>query len=232
MSVRSLSTTALLCIVLAACGNSTPPQPLETKESLEAKAAQGDASAMFELGALYHDGGPDTPADKEVAFEWFTKAADAGEVRAQFNLGVMYYNGDYVTQNYQKALGWFEKAAEQGNARAQFNLGVMYYRAEGVEEDFDTAHRFFTSAALQGFNEAMFNLGVMHAQGQSVEPDTGVAYAWFAAADKYGNPNARAVMDQIEESATREQKKALTDVSKSLIKQVDAAVENGGQVQE
>lgn len=191
-------------------------------------AAAGDPAAMFDLGALHHDKPGATKEDLKTAFDWFTKSADAGEVRAQFNLGVMYYNGTYVKQDYKKAMTWFEKAGNQGNPRAMFNQGVMYYRAEGVDEDFTKAHRLFTAASLQGFNEAMFNLGVMHAQGQGVETDTGVAYAWFSAAKKYGNPNAQAVLTQIEEAANNEQKKALKDASKALIEQIDQAVKNGG----
>lgn len=195
----------LICtFLLVQCGAKTPPASpnanaptVMTKAELETKAAAGDASAQFELGALYHDG---TGAEKDFtkAFEWFDKAAAQGEVRAQFNLGVMYYMGEGRKQDYAKAKEWFQRAADKGNARAQFNLGVMYYQGEGEAKDFAKALSLFTKAAEQNFNEAQFNLGVMYAKGEGLELDIGRAYAWFTAAKLNGNERAAEVLKTIE----------------------------------
>ena len=52
-------------------------------------AEQGDATAQFILGVMYHDGRGVTQDYKE-AVKWHRKAADQGNALAQFNLGVMY----------------------------------------------------------------------------------------------------------------------------------------------
>ena len=72
-------------------------------------ACPGDATAQFNLGAMYYYA-QGVAQDYAAALSWFRKAADQGYAEAQNNLGVMY-------------------ATDQGHARAQCNLGV--FRAQG-----------------------------------------------------------------------------------------------------
>jgi TPR repeat protein len=212
-TMKSLRLPLLLitsALVLASCGT-----VVMTRADLEAKAKAGDASAQFELGAVYHDGTGEEK-DFKKAIEWFTKAANQGDVRAQFNIGVMYYMGESVKQDFDIARGWFEKAAAKNNARAEFNLGVMYYRGEGVKQDFKKAMEYFTQAALQNFNEAQFNLGVMYAKGEGIEVDMGRAYAWFSVAKDNGNPRAEEVLKSIERGLKPEDTKIVQQLTEDL----------------
>ncbi len=226
----------LSCVSLvAACGKKTPNElpplatntqssaGLETFESVEAKAKAGDATAQFELGAMYHDGQGVTK-DFAQARSWFEKSAKQDDARAQFNLGVMYYTGEGVKQNYKAAQDWFEKAAVQNNTRALFNLGVMYYRGEGVKQDFAEAMNNFTKAGSLGFAEAQFNLGVMFAKGEGTEVDVGQSYAWFEAARSFGNPRASEILKEIESELQPDQLKIVKKMGEDLKKEINARV--------
>ena len=82
-----------------------------------AEAKQGDATAQFNLAAMYEQG-LGVAQDDKTAVIWYTKAADQGYARAQNNLGLMYANGRGVAQDNKKAVEWLTKAAEQGNPKA------------------------------------------------------------------------------------------------------------------
>lgn len=53
----------------------------------------------------------------------FLKAAQQGKADSMKNIGVMYELGQYVAQNYEKALEWYKKAGENGDYDAE-----EYYR--------------------------------------------------------------------------------------------------------
>jgi TPR repeat protein len=93
-------------------------QALKISRSL---AAQGDASAQYNIGVMYRRGQGVTQSDQE-ALKWYRLAADQGDASAQSNLGYMYHFGYGVTQDSQEALKLFRLAAAQGNATAIENL--------------------------------------------------------------------------------------------------------------
>jgi TPR repeat protein len=61
-------------------------------------------------------------ATKELALDWFRKAAEQGHAGAQDNLGLRYEHGQGVEQDHGIAAHWYRKAAEQGFAGAQYHL--------------------------------------------------------------------------------------------------------------
>ncbi|KAG9061313.1 hypothetical protein KI688_007291 [Linnemannia hyalina] len=54
--------------------------------------------------------------------------------------------GDYLEQDYSKALQWYLKASDAGNASAMFNIGFMYDDGRGVEQDDGKAMEWYTKA--------------------------------------------------------------------------------------
>ena len=87
-------------------------------------AAQDNALAQYELGALYHRG---AGVDKDVirASRWYERSAEQGYREAQYRLGNMYLMGEGVRQSDTEALHWLEKAAQQGHADAGDNLANL-----------------------------------------------------------------------------------------------------------
>jgi TPR repeat protein len=79
----------------------------------EALASKNDASALFTLGQMYHNGQGVVQSQNE-AFVLFRRAAKLGHSGAQNNLGYYYYNGVMVAQDYKRAFIWFSLAATEG----------------------------------------------------------------------------------------------------------------------
>jgi len=83
-----------------------------------ALAEKGDASAQFNLGAMYNNG-QGKAKDYPEAVKWYRLAAAQGHAGAQSSLGYMYYGGQGVAQDYVRAHMWFSLAAAKGSGIAQ-----------------------------------------------------------------------------------------------------------------
>jgi hypothetical protein len=176
---------------------SQPAPPLSSaRQEYEKAAAKGDASAMFNLGVLYHNG-QGVAQDYAKAREWYEKAAAKGDASAMFNLGVLCENGFGLAQDYAKARAWYEKAAAKGQTSAMFNLGLLYHNGYGVAQDYARAREWFEKAADGGNASAMFNLGVSYDNGIGVAQDYAKAREWYEKAAAGGNARARAHLEQM-----------------------------------
>ena len=78
-------------------------------ESLQQRAAQGEAEAQLSLGLLYATG-KSLPQDYAEALKWYRLAAAQGNAGAQFNLGILYYEGQGVPQENVQAYKWLTLA--------------------------------------------------------------------------------------------------------------------------
>jgi TPR repeat protein len=81
-------------------------------------ADKGDATAQFNLGAMYSNG-QGTAKDFGEAIKWYRSAAAQGHAGAQSSLGYMYYLGQGVAQDNVRAHMWFSLAATKGSGIAQ-----------------------------------------------------------------------------------------------------------------
>ena len=103
--------------------------PLATKDLVKARhflqmaADQGHYDALFNLGAMCADEGPDQ--DNEKALECYREAAAQGHPKAMFNLGSMYGRGQGVARDIRLAKEWMEKAAAKGHEGARENLRIF-----------------------------------------------------------------------------------------------------------
>ena len=134
-------------ILVAACSAPIFAQQ-ETAEELQAKAAQGDADAQYNLGILYANG-TGVPQNDAEAARWYRLAAEQGEVVAQFDLGVLYANGFGVPQDDAEAARWYRLASDQGYALAQWSLGASYGGGFGVPVDPIRAYMWINLAGSQ-----------------------------------------------------------------------------------
>ena len=90
-------------------------------ELFYALAAQDNAVAQYEIGALYHRGAG-VEQDAERAARWYAKSAELGYTEAQYRIGNMYMMGEAVPQSDTEAVHWYEQAAQQGHQDAGKNL--------------------------------------------------------------------------------------------------------------
>ena len=65
------------------------------------------------------------PQDRQLAAEWYRKAAERGNVLSQLALGRAYLNGDGVPQDRSEAVKWLTQAADGGNADAKTLLTTL-----------------------------------------------------------------------------------------------------------
>ena len=86
-------------------------------------AVQGDASAQFNIGLMYHNGQGVTQNYQE-ALKWWRLAADQGDAMAQFNIGVLYEKGQGVTQDYQEALKCYRPSTQQQGSSSQVSSSL------------------------------------------------------------------------------------------------------------
>jgi hypothetical protein len=118
----------------------------EDMKTLQTQAAQGDAAAQVNLGALYALGAG-VPQDYAVARQWWEKAAAQGDAWSQYHLGVLYFFGQGVPVDIATARGWYTKSATQGNAVAQVQLGALYDFGMGVPQNDMRAYMWYSLAA-------------------------------------------------------------------------------------
>lgn len=122
--------------------------------NLRDKAEAGDAESQYELGMAYHAGNRGVPADLNLAFKWYSVAAQKGHVSATGALGYMYRTGSGVEKNGAEALKWYLKAAEQGDSHSAYELGKIYQSGQGVLIDYVEAYAWFLTAIEGDFGGA------------------------------------------------------------------------------
>lgn len=161
-------------------------------EKLMECVPQGEAQTFFQLGSNYRTG-RHVEANKNLALEWYLKAAEMGHMRAQNSVGYMYENvNGAVFVHYQEAATWYRKSAEQGYAKAQSNLANLLYKGWGVDQSTSEAISWYKSAAEQGWVKAQYNLGKIYDDGKKydsrgAETDYGEAKRWYHAAAEQGH---------------------------------------------
>ena len=186
MNSRSCRWLIVSALVITASGawaqQSAPPASDQGSIALfelsEQRAANGNATAQWELGNFYEIGFG-VPQDYAQAAFWYRKAAEQGDAVGQGSLGRLYYEGRGVAQDYAQALAWYRKAVEQGEARAQEDLGDLYYKGRGVPQDYAQAASWYRKAAEQGDTLAQDALGNLYLDGQGVSRDYAEAYFWY-----------------------------------------------------
>jgi uncharacterized protein len=153
-------------------------------------AEQGNATAQFDLGSMYHRG-RGVPQDYAAALTWYRMAADQGDARAQNGLGDMYFEGNGVPQDYAAALAWYRKSADQGHASGAYNLGAMYRNGLGVPQDYAEALKWYRLAAEQGHGRAQIELAGMYENGRGAPHNYVEALKWFRNAADQAFPTAQ-----------------------------------------
>jgi localization factor PodJL len=165
--------------------------------SLRLAAANGDASAQFEVGARLAEG-KGTPQDLDDAMVWYQRSAAQGFVQAQYRLGTLYERGLGVERDLSRARVWYQRAAEQGNVKSMHNLAVL---AAGADRpDYALAHKWFSMAAEHGLADSQFNLAVLIENGLGTKPDLVTAYKWYWLAAKAGDADAAQRRDALKKS--------------------------------
>lgn len=187
----------------AAAGGMAMRKPLDLPAasvgplSLRMAAANGDASAEFEVGARFAEGNG-VAQDFAEASRWYQRSATQGFAQAQYRLATLYERGLGVKQDANRAKVWYGRAAEGGNIKAMHNLAVLSAGRTAKTPDYAAAATWFEAAAERGLADSQFNLAVLFDGGLGVGKDLKVAYKWFALAASGGDQEAVRRRDDME----------------------------------
>lgn len=157
--------------------------------SLRLAAAQGDASAEFEVASRLAEG-KGTDQNLKEAVRWYQRSATQGFAQAQYRLGTFFERGLGMKADPARARIWYQRAADQGNVKAMHNLAVLAADRSAESPDYATAARWFTQAASYGLPDSQFNLAVLTESGLGVEKDMVQAAVWFNLAARSGDKEA------------------------------------------
>jgi localization factor PodJL len=178
--------------------------PLKPQDRLREAALEGNAAALFEIGARYADG-KGMPRDPRLAARWFEQAAATGHGPSQYRLASLYREGKGVPKDSTLAFQWFDRAAAQGHVLAMHNAAVLL--AEGVHgaPDYAGAALWFKRSAEYGIKDSQFNVAILFARGLGVNQDLGESYRWFAIAALQGDQDAAKKRDDLAARLSKDQ---------------------------
>ena len=90
-------------------GDSAGKMPLDIARE---QAKQGDAEAMYQLGRYYLEG-KGVEQNKEIASDWWLRAAMKGYIPACHELGLYYF---FLKNDAENAIKWLNKSASANYA--------------------------------------------------------------------------------------------------------------------
>jgi TPR repeat protein len=176
----------------------TAPQETSLR-ALQYAAESGHPIAQFKLGRMYANGEGGLAQDDVLAFDYFTKIANAHAedspsapqaqvvANAFVALGRYYLNGipnSKVKADPDRAREMFSYAASYfGNADAQYDLARLYLKTpDASREDFRYGARWLGLAAQKGQHEAQALLGQMLFNGDRVPRQAARGLMWLTLA--------------------------------------------------
>lgn len=144
------------------------------------KAAKNNVTDVFELIGACYEIGKGIPRNKDMAVQYYKKAADAGILSAQLRLADYYLNGIIVNHDIWQAIYWYKKAAAQNDPYALFMLGTFADQGIGENINKQKALKYFTKSAQLGFAKAQYNIAKYYSQGIITEKESApLAYYWY-----------------------------------------------------
>ena len=192
-------------------------------EALKPQARSGDMKVQYALARLYHTSQFGS-RDLDLAYEWYSKAAEQGHPGAQYFIGTFFADAKVVKQSYYRASEWYRLAANLGRvADAQLALGDLYFHGRGVPHDYAEALGWYKKAAEQGHPVAQYLLGSMYQEGWAGDYDPVEAYKWFTLAHRQrdrvltDNPkfDTRAALDRVGKGMNQDQIKRAEDAARN-----------------
>ena len=142
----------------------------------KARAKNGDAEAMYQLGQRYKDG-DGVEFNIETASDWWLKAAMKGHCRAMHDLAIYYLTGK---EDYTNGLKWLEKACDAGSPLSMVVLSDAYRTGKyGLEPDSEKVVYYLEKAAELDDEQAQFTLCSYYHDGTVVEKNLDIAKQWF-----------------------------------------------------
>jgi len=127
---------------------------------------QGNADAMWRLGAMQEDKGK-TPRNLTIAAKYYREAAIKKSPEGMIRYGQALLYGRGTGKNTSLAKTYLERAAKTGHARAQYTYGAALRDGNFGQKNPVEAKKWFTKAANQGNKAAKIALNRSSTSGNS-----------------------------------------------------------------
>ena len=126
-----------------------------------------------------------TKEQADLIIRYLDSLVETGNHNALLTLGLLHYTGlgDFIPQDYVKAMCYYEKAVESSEKKNHWalnNLGYCYYYGRAGEADYKKAYDCFTLSAILGNPNAMYKLGDMYYHGYHVDKDLDASFYWYS----------------------------------------------------
>ena len=173
------------------------PSDYEAAEFWSRKAAaQGSATAHFDIGAHYY-AGTGVPKSVEQGFEWQLKSAELGDPWGARNMAAFYQFGVGTEPDIAKSAYWRRRALDMGDPTTQM-LSALDYLPFG-DMGRPEAERLLIASATQRTLTAQLILGQLLLEGDAGwTPDVAQAHFWLSVAAAGGCLEARALAKRAE----------------------------------
>lgn len=165
--------------------------------ALAKRAADGNATAQYQLAEIYAEG-QGIAQNYKLAVQYAAQSAAQGNFKALYRLAALVFEGKGAERDAGRATGMFkdckkplEALAKKGDADAQSKLGVLLARGLAGPRDLEAAEQWTRKAAEQGFAKAQYDLGALYLFGRGVNKDMNEALKWFGKGAEAGHPGAQ-----------------------------------------
>ncbi|MDD7677205.1 MAG: tetratricopeptide repeat protein [Anaerovibrio sp.] len=117
--------------------------------------------------------------DKEKAFKYALKCAEAGEAYMMYIVGTAYEYGKGVDDDEKKAFEWYMNAAKNNDSYGMCKVGDFYSEGKIVAKNERKAFEWFFKAAKNKSVYGMLNVGDCYLLGLGVRKDDTEALKWY-----------------------------------------------------
>lgn len=118
-------------------------------------------------------------ADRRLAYELYSDAAEKGNAEAMYRKGTMLRAGIGVERSIEKAVEAFESAAKFNHPKAMVALAELYGDGRWVEKDLEKSYSWYYASAMSGNTRSQYQVATMLSDGIGVEKNDEEATLWF-----------------------------------------------------
>lgn len=135
-----------------------------------------DSPSYFSLmGDYYSALGKSSPENYQLAYQWYTKAADQGSGYAQFMLAELLRQGLGIEKNIDKAIMMYQISDTHEQSEANMTLVFLYLFDKEFANNDEHALEILRSPKYMKHKVALYYLAYMYGFGRGVEKDRSYA---------------------------------------------------------
>ena len=113
--------------------------------------------SMLALAKCYRDGDFEE-VNSSAIISNYLDASERMNSNALYELGMMHYRGDFIKQDYKKAISLLYRAALMGKDPAKMQLAIIYEKGLGTTVDLDSAYWLYKDLSEWGNSQATARL--------------------------------------------------------------------------